>query len=83
MNMAIYEDPNCGSTGGLSLGGTNNLDVGGTIYIPKGSIVLNGNPATITSGQLIANTIDVQNGNLNVTFTAGTTAVPILPRLAE
>ncbi len=83
VNMAIYEDPNCGSTGGLSLGGNNTLDVGGTIYLPKGAITLNGNPATITGGQLIANTIDVQNGNLNVTFTAGTTAVSTLPRLAE
>lgn len=80
-NMAIYQDPTC--TASLSLSGNNTLDVGGTIYMPKGSISLNGNPATITGGQLIANTIDVQNGNLNVTFSAGTTAAPILPRLAE
>jgi hypothetical protein len=51
--------------------------------MPKGTISLNGNPATITGGQLIANNIDVQNGNLTVTFTAGTSAAPILPRLAE
>jgi Flp pilus assembly protein TadG len=82
-NMGIYEDPNCGSTGGLSLGGNQTLDVGGTIYLPKGAITLNGNPSTITGGQLIANTIDVQNGNLNITFSAGATAIPILPRLAE
>jgi hypothetical protein len=80
-NMAIYQDPTC--TTALALSGNNTLDVGGTIYIPKGSINLDGNPATITGGQLIANTISVQNGNLNVTFTPATTAVPILPRLAE
>jgi Flp pilus assembly protein TadG len=80
-NMAIYQDPTC--TTSLSIGGNNLLDVGGTIYMPKGTISLNGNPATITGGQLIANNIDVQNGNLTVTFTAGTSAAPILPRLAE
>jgi Flp pilus assembly protein TadG len=82
-NMGLYEDPNCQATGGLSIGGNNTLDVGGTIYLPKGAIALNGNPATITGGQLIANTIDVQNGNLDITYSTGTTATPILPRLAE
>jgi hypothetical protein len=28
-------------------------------------------------------TMDLQNANLDVTLTAGTTASPILPRLAE
>jgi Flp pilus assembly protein TadG len=82
-NMGIYEDPSCQATGGLSIGGNNTLDVGGTIYLPKGAIALNGNPSTIAGGQLIANTIDVQNGNLDITYSAGTTATPILPRLAE
>jgi Flp pilus assembly protein TadG len=82
-NMGIYEDPNCQATGGLSIGGVNTIDVGGTIYLPKGAIALNGNPATIFGGQLIGNTVSVQNGNLNITYSAGTTATPILPRLAE
>jgi hypothetical protein len=28
-------------------------------------------------------TMDLQNANLDVTFTLGTTASPVLPRLAE
>ncbi|MDQ6858670.1 MAG: hypothetical protein M3Z65_06715, partial [Chloroflexota bacterium] len=82
-NMALYEDPNCLATGGLSIGGNNTIDVGGTIYLPRGTISLNGNPATIDGGQIIASIINVQNGNLNVTFDPATTATPILPRLAE
>jgi Flp pilus assembly protein TadG len=81
-NMGIYQDPVCvGSK--LYASGSATIDVGGTIYLPTGTISLNGNPATISGGQLIAQNIDVQNGNLNVNFTAGNSATPKLPRLAE
>jgi hypothetical protein len=81
-NMGIYQDPVCvGSR--LYASGSATIDVGGTIYLPTGTISLNGNPAMISGGQLIAQNIDVQNGNLNVNFTAGNSAAPRLPRLAE
>ena len=79
--MSIYQDPSC--TASLSESGSNALDATGTIYMPNGTIDLNGNPATVVGGQLIASQINVQNGNLTITYTAGTTASPILPRLAE
>jgi Flp pilus assembly protein TadG len=80
-NMGIYQDRTC--TTSLSVGGSGNLDAGGTIYVPNGAISFNGNGATIGGGQLIGKTIDLQNGDLNIIYTAGTTAAPILPRLAE
>jgi hypothetical protein len=80
-NMTIYQDPAC--TASLSESGAHTLDATGTLYLPNGTIDLNGNPATVVAGQLIASTISVQNGNLNVAFTPGTTAIPKLPRLAE
>jgi Flp pilus assembly protein TadG len=80
-NMGIYQDRTC--TTGLSVGGSGSLDAGGTIYVPNGPISFNGNGATIGGGQLIGKTVDLQNGNINVIYTAGTTAAPILPRLAE
>jgi putative Flp pilus-assembly TadE/G-like protein len=80
-NMGVYQDPAC--TSDLRVDGSGSLDAGGTIYLPNGAIRLDGNNATIDGGQLIAKTIDLQNGDLNIIYTAGTTATPILPRLAE
>ena len=79
--MSIYQDPAC--TASLSESGSNTLDATGTLYLPNGTIDLNGNPATVVGGQLIAKQINVQNGNLTITYTPGTTATPLLPRLAE
>src|SRR2546426_677380 len=68
----------------------------GGIYILKGNGMdgdigrqltgtdpMNGNPATIVGGQLIANRLDIQNGNLNITYSANNSAQPVVPRLAE
>ena len=79
--MTVYQDPAC--TASLSESGSNTLDATGTLYLPSGTIDLNGNPATVVGGQLIAKQINVQNGNLTITYTAATTATPKLPRLAE
>lgn len=79
--MTIYQDPAC--TASLSESGNTTLDATGTLYLPNGTIDLNGNPATVVGGQLIARQINVQNGNLTITYTPSTTATPQLPRLAE
>ena len=79
--MSIYQDPLCTAT--LSESGAHTLDASGTLYLPSGTILLNGNTATINGGQLIASQINVQNGAVNVTYSSGTTATPKLPRLAE
>jgi hypothetical protein len=80
-NFQIYQDPQC--TADVQIGGNQTLDAGGTIYIPNAAIHLNGNPATIDGGQIIAKKLDIQNGNLNITYTAGNSAQPVLPRLSE
>jgi len=80
-NFQLYQDPAC--TVDVQIGGNQDLDAGGTVYIPNATLHLNGNPATINGGQLIAKRLDIQNGNLNITYSAGTAAQPILPRLSE
>jgi hypothetical protein len=79
--MQIYQDAAC--TVDLQIGGNQTLDADGTIYIPNATIHLNGNPATVLGGQLIAKRLDIQNGNLDITYNVANTAQPILPRLAE
>ena len=81
VNFAIYQDPNCTAT--MDIGGNQVLDVGGTIYVPNASVLLEGNPSTVVGGQFVAKFIQVQNGNLNINYSAGSTAQPITPRLAE
>ena len=80
-NMQIYQDKNCTAT--LVVGVGSVVSAGGTIYLPSAAMSLNGNATSITAGQIIAKTMDFQNANLDVNFTAATTAAPILPRLAE
>ena len=79
--MQIYQDKNCTATLVVGIGSV--VSAGGTIYLPSAAMSLNGNATSITAGQIIAKTMDFQNANLDVNFTVGTTAAPILPRLAE
>jgi len=80
-NMQIYQDKACTATFLVGVGSI--VSTGGTIYMPSGGISLNGNVTSVTAGQLVVKTMDMQNANLDVTFTPATTASPILPRLAE
>lgn len=80
-NMQLYQDKAC--TQPLLVGVGSVVSTGGTIYLPSAAMSFNGNATSITAGQIIAKTMDLQNANLDITFTAGTTASPILPRLAE
>lgn len=81
VNFMIYQDPNCTAT--MDIGGNQVLDVSGTIYVPNATVRLEGNPSTIIGGQFVAKFLRLQNGNLNINYSAGTTAQPIQPRLAE
>ena len=80
-NMQIYQDKAC--TASLLVGVGSVVSTGGTIYLPAAAMSFNGNATSLTAGQIVAKTIDMQNANLDITFTTGTTASPILPRLAE
>ena len=80
-NMQIYQDKACAAP--LLVGVGSLISTGGTIYLPSAAMSFNGNVTSITAGQIIAKTMDLQNANLDITFTAGTTASPVLPRLAE
>ncbi|HUQ42351.1 MAG TPA: Tad domain-containing protein [Candidatus Limnocylindrales bacterium] len=77
----VYQDPAC--TNQMTIAGNGNFAGTGTIYLPTAPFVFNGNNATLTGSQLIAKTIDLQNGNITINFNAGNTAQPILPRLSE
>jgi Flp pilus assembly protein TadG len=81
-NFGIYQDPAC--TANMQFGGNQSaLDAGGTIYLPNATLSMNGNPATLVAGQFIAKRLDIQNSNLDITYSVNTTAQPVIPRLAE
>ena len=80
-NMQLYQDKACTAT--LVVGVGSVVSTGGTIYLPSAAMSFNGNATSITAGQVVAKTMDLQNANLTVNFSSGTTAAPILPRLAE
>lgn len=79
--MLFYQDPAC--TAGLTFGGTSfSLTATGTIYLPNASFTADGQP-TIAGGQIVAKTVNLGNAQLNISFTPGTSAQPVLPRLAK
>lgn len=80
-NFLIYQDPAC--TNSTTISGNGTFIGTGTFYIPNGAFRFNGNNATLTSSQLVAKTVDIQNGNITIDFNSGNTAQPILPRLSE
>jgi Flp pilus assembly protein TadG len=81
--MLFYQDSAC--TAELSFGGSA-FDMGttGTIYLPNAKFHLSvTGSGTIGGGQIVAKTIDIGNGTVSITFNAGTSAQPLLPRLAK
>ena len=80
-NLLVYQDPACSDE--MTIGGTGTFDGTGSIYIPSAHFQFDGNPSTLNGSQLIARTVDIQNGNITINYNPTTTAQPILPRLAE
>jgi hypothetical protein len=81
VNFLVYQDPAC--TNPMTIAGNGSFLGTGTIYVPNGAFVFDGNNATLTGSQLVAKTVDIQNGNITIDFNPGNTAQPILPRLSE
>jgi len=81
VNFLVYQDPAC--TNVMEIGGNGIFAGTGTIYVPTGSFVFDGNNATLTGSQLVANTVNIQSGNITINFDGGNTAQPNLPRLSE
>lgn len=80
-NLLVYQDPACSA--GMTIAGNGTFTATGTVYVPSAPFTFNGNNATLTGSQLIANTVNIQNGNITIDYTGGTTSQPILPRIAE
>jgi Flp pilus assembly protein TadG len=80
-NLLLYQDPAC--TVGAQLGGNGEFHGVGSVYIPNAAFTFDGNNAEFTGSQLVARSVDIQNGNLTINYNPNTTAQPILPRLAE
>jgi hypothetical protein len=80
-NLLVYQDPACTDT--MTIGGNGTFVGTGSVYLPNAPFTFDGNPSTLNGSQLIAQTVDVQNGNLTINYNGATTAQPILPRLAE
>ena len=80
-NLLVYQDKNC--TNPTQIAGNGSFTGTGSFYVPSAAFVFSGNNATLIGSQLIANTVNVQNGNITINYSPTTTAQPILPRLAE
>lgn len=80
-NLLVYQDPACSNL--MQIGGNGNFNGTGSIYIPSATFTFAGNPSTLNGSQLIARTVNIQNGNITINYNPTTTAQPILPRLAE
>lgn len=80
-NLLVYQDPACSVE--MKIGGNGTFDGTGSIYIPSAHFRFDGNPSTLNGSQLIARTVDIQNGNITINYDPNNTAQPILPRLAE
>jgi hypothetical protein len=79
--LLFYQDTAC--TQAFYISGNGSLAASGTIYLPTATFVMDGTNATLTGSQLVANRVDVQTGNITITFDSGFTAQPVLPRLSE
>jgi Flp pilus assembly protein TadG len=80
-NLLVYQDPACATP--MRIGGNGTFIGTGSIYIPSAEFRFEGNPSTLNGSQLIARTVNIQNGNISINYDPVTTAQPILPRLAE
>jgi Flp pilus assembly protein TadG len=79
--MLIYQDPAC--NGEISIGGGAAFTGNGTIYAPAAEVEANGSNAGINVPQIVAKTVDVQNGKLNMNYSGGAVAQPRIPALSE
>jgi hypothetical protein len=79
--LLFYQDPAC--TAEFVIAGNGVLSASGTIYLPTAAFRMDGNNATLTGSQLVAKTVNIQNGDISISFNSGTTAQPVLPRLSE
>jgi hypothetical protein len=82
-HLLVYQDPACTNEMKIAGSGSAIFNATGTIYLPSARFTLDGNNATLRGSQLIARTVDIQNGNLDIDFDPANAAQPILPRLAE
>ncbi len=80
-NLLVYQDPIC--TALMTIAGNGTFTGTGSVYLPSASFVFDGNNATLVGSQLVANNVNIQNGNISIDFNSGNTAQPILPRLSE
>jgi hypothetical protein len=80
-NLLVYQDPACSIA--MRIGGNGTFVGTGSVYIPSAEFRFEGNPSTLNGSQLIARTVNIQNGNITINYNPVNTAQPILPRLAE
>jgi Flp pilus assembly protein TadG len=80
-NLLVYQDPACSIE--MKIGGNGTFNGTGSVYIPAANFRFAGNPSTLNGSQLVARTVDIQNGNITINYNPVNTAQPILPRLAE
>ncbi len=78
--LLFYQDPDCTQT--FLIQGTSTMSVSGTIYAPRAQVEVAGS-ANLNGSQIVSDTVNIQSGTVQVNFTTGSTAQPVLPRLAQ
>ncbi|MBU6423145.1 MAG: hypothetical protein KGQ88_03815, partial [Chloroflexi bacterium] len=78
--LLFYQDPAC--TAQFLIEGTSTMTVSGSIYVPKAQVEVAGS-ADLNGSQIVADTVKIQSGTVQVSFDTGSTAQPVLPRLAQ
>jgi hypothetical protein len=84
--LLIFQDPYCAPNTAITINGGGEVATSGLIYMPQGSITMNGGPATscgATFQQIVARTLQVQNGTLCANMAEGGGGLPGSTRLAE
>jgi Flp pilus assembly protein TadG len=78
--MLVYQDSACTAT--MTIGGGGGFQTSsGTIYLPNAQLVASGG-SQVAGGQIVAKTMNL-SVTVDITFTSGSSAQPVLPRLAK
>ncbi len=80
--MLVYQDPVC--TNPMTVQGNAEIETEtGTIYLPSATFVMSGAGTQVNASQIVANRVQVNGGQLEISFDALITAAPVIPGLAE
>jgi Flp pilus assembly protein TadG len=80
--MLFFQDPVC--TNDLQLKANSGVQTGnGSIYAPKAKVLVSGGGNMTVNGQIIADTISIDELNVTIVYSTATSASPSMPALVQ